>query len=398
MIPVVKAALIQRATAPALLALALIGGCGLFDRDRRDETIDPERRDQRIEEGRDLARAGRMAAAEQAFEDATYADPGSAEAHYLLARARLELGRTYPALDALRRADQLRPNHGPQRILLGEALIRLGRLEDAQDVLEDAVERWPEEPRAHYALGVLRAQQDRLNDAELCLHRAQRTAPRLPGLQEMLGRVLLRLGRANDSVARFEAAIQQRECDDLAHGGLAAALVVTSQPGQGQAEFQRAIECAEPEHSGPWRAGLALALAAEARYADALDRLSDGFGMFRPAALAALRWRLETAQGGWGALGCQAHLATCARADEKLWSGSLLLFVVGAPDAAERELRQAISTYDGDPMTHWLMAEALAELGRRDEAELELERAATWNPSEELRAAMDDLRDRLIEG
>jgi tetratricopeptide (TPR) repeat protein len=372
-------------------------GCGLFDRSRREGGGDAARRDRRLDEGRELARDGQMAEAAEAFEDAVYADPESAEAHFLLARALLELGRTYPALDELRAAERLRPDHGPQRVMMGQVNTHLGRLEEAEEVLQEAVTRWPDDPRAHFALGVLRMRQDRLNDAELSLIRAARSAPRLPGLQEMLGRTLLRLGRADQAVTRFEEAIRQRECDDLAHGGLAASLVVTSQPGQGQAEMQRAIDCADPEHAGPWYAGLALAYAASSQYRDALENLDRGARMFRPALLEALRWRLEAAQGGWSAVGCRAHTVTCARAEEKLWSGALLLFVVGAPDAAARELSEAISIYDGDPVTHWIMAEALAELDRLDEVGLELDRASTWEPSAQVRAAMDDLRERMSE-
>lgn len=381
-----------------LSAFALsISGCGVFDRSRRGDSAAAERRDGRIEEGRGLARQGQFAEAAEAFEDATYADPESAEAHFLLARALLELGRTYRALDELRAAERLRPDSGPQQILMGRVLVRLGRLDDAEEVLENALQSWPEDPRAHYALGVLRLRQDRLTDAELSLTRAVRSAPRLPGLQEVLGRALLRLGRADQAIVCFEQAIEQRECDDLAHGGLAVALVMTSQPGQGQAEFQRAIACADGEQASPWYAGLALAFAAEARYRDALENLERGARLFRPPVLRALQWRMRALDAGGEGVDCQAHVATCGRADEQLWSGALLLFVVGAPDAAERELGGSISTYDGDSTAHWIMAEALHELGREEEVELELNRAITWEPSDAVGTAIRDLRRRLAD-
>jgi len=355
-----------------------------------------ERRDRRIAEGRALAERGQFAEAVEAFEDATYADPESAEAFYLLARARLELGRTYPALDALRTAERLRPDDPSQRILLGQVYVRLNRLEEAEPILEQAVESWPEEPRAHYALGVLRVHQGRLGEAEVSLTQAVRMAPRLPGAQEMRGRVLLRLGRTDQAITAFEAAVEQRDCDDLAHGGLAAALVTALQPARGQAEFQRAADCADGEHAVAWRVGLAMAYAAEGRYADALGELEGVRGnLLRPRVSVALQARLQFLRLGWEAAGCTAHETICRQADQRFWSGAMLLLVMGAADAAERELRGALDLYDGDAMTRWLLAEALAELNRRDEALLELERAEAWSPAEEVTAAMEGLRQDL---
>lgn len=352
--------------------------------------------EEHLEEGRSLMRQGQRVEAIAAFEDATYADPESAEAHYLLARARLELGRTYQALDALRVADRLRPDHSRQRILLGQIHLRSNRLEEAERVLERAVETWPDEPRAHLALGRLRLQQGRLEEAEVSLTRTVRLAPRAPGAQELRGRVLLRLGRSDQSIASFESAIEQHDDDDLAHGGLAAALVVSLQPARAQAEFQRAAECAGEEHAGPWRAGIAVAYAAEGRFDDALS----GFGevpstLLQPRVAAALRARLQFLRLGWEASGCTAHETICAQADQRFWSGVLLLFVLGAADAAEREILSAIDLYDGDAMTHWILAESLAELDRHEEALLELERATAWNPAEEVTNAMEGLRQEL---
>ena len=130
--------------AALVLAGLLAAGCGLLE---RGPSAEQERYRRRLEEGRTLARQGQMAEAAEAFEDATYADPDSGEAHYLLARALLELGRGYPARDALQQAERLRPGHPAQRILLGRVLTTLGRLEEAREVLADAVERWPDSPR-----------------------------------------------------------------------------------------------------------------------------------------------------------------------------------------------------------------------------------------------------------
>ena len=365
---------------------------GAFGRD----TPEAARRDQLIDEGRALAADGELEAAVEALEEAAFIDPDSAEAHYLLARVRFELGRSYPALDALRLADRLRPNHGPQRLLLGQIYSRLGRTDEAEEIIEEAVVAWPEEPRAHFALGQLRLQQGRLTEAEASLDRAVRMAPRMAGLQELLGRVLLRLGRNDRAIARFEEAIEQRRCDDLALGGRATALMIARQSGRAQSTFQRAIECADPRHELPWRAGLALSHAAGGDLEAASAGLERASELFDAPVSAVLRQRLERRRdGGWTEVGCDAHETICAQASERVWSAALVLFVMGAADVAERELRQAVSLFDGDPLTRWMLAEALAELDRGDEAILELERAAAWQPPEPVAAAMDALRRRL---
>lgn len=352
-----------------------------------------------IEEGEALLREGRAAEAAAAFEDATYADPESADAHLGLARANLALGRLYQAVDALRVAERLRPDSGPQRVLAGQLQMRLDDLDEADRILAGAAAAWPDDPRCHLALGVLRMRQGRLREAEVSLSQALRLDPALPGAHEVLGRVLLRLGRTDQAISRFEQAVAQREGDDLAHGGLAAALMVSLEPGRAQAEFERAAARAAPADAGPWRLGLAMAWAAEGRFDDARAGLErDGGPLLGPAATAALAARLQFARLGWEAAGCTAHATVCRQADQRLWSGALLLFVLGAADAAERELRAALNLYDGDATTHWLQAEALAELGRADDARLELDRAAAWSPSEEVAAAMQALRERLGAG
>jgi cellulose synthase operon protein C len=392
-----------RGAVAAVAALAAAAaGCGALpgrDRGGRREGGDQARCAQRIEEGEALLRQGRAAEAAEAFEDATYADAGSADAQLGLARALLALGRTYQAVDALAAADRLRPDSGPQRVLAGQLQMRLNDLDEADRILTAAVAAWPEDPQCHLALGALRMRQGRLGEAEVSLSQALRLDPELPGAFELLGRVLLRLGRTDQALSRFEQAIAQREGDDLAHGGLAAALVVSLQPGRAQAEFERAAALAAPADAGAWRLGLAMAYAAEGRFDDARAGLEgERSRLLRPPVAAALIARLRFARLGWEAAGCSAHVTICSQADQRLWSGALLLFVLGAADAAERELREALGLYDGDAATHWLLAEALAELGRAEDARLELDRAGAWTPSAEVQAAMAALRQQLDEG
>ena len=143
--------------------------------------------------------------------------------------------------------------------------------------------------------------------------------------------------------------------------------------------------------------GAALAHAADGRHADAASGVDwERTSFFDPPAAAALRERLTVlADSGWRSAGCTAHETICAQANQRFWSGVLLLFVLGAPDAAERELREALTLFDGDALTHWVLAEALAELDRGEDALLSLDRAGAWEPSDAAQAAMAALRAEL---
>jgi len=379
------------------ILVVLLAGCGIFG--ISPGTTAAERRyEQRLEEGRQLARRGKMAEAAEAFEDATYANPDGADGHYMLAKALVKTGQQYRALDELRTAERLRPEHGAQRILLGRVLTELGRLDEAHPILADAVSRWPDDAGAQYAMGLLMLRLERLAEAEVRLARALRISPRHRGALEAAGRVLLRLGRTEQAIDRFETVARLTECNDLALGGLAAALVVDGRAAQGQSSFQDAMGCATPSHRTAWQAGLAMAYAADRRWELAEEELGDTGDFFPPPARAAMEERLGQARESFRAAGCTAHEMVCGQANARLWAGLMLLSVLGAPDAAERELREAVSLYDGDPMTRWALAEALAELERESDAVLELDRADAWEPGESLSDAMTTLRRRLRGG
>ena len=366
------------------------------------------RYEQRLEQGRTLARQGRLSEAAEALEDATLIETERPEAHYLLAKALVALGEDARALDELGKARSLRPGHGPQEVLFGETLTRMGRLPEAREVLGAAAERWSDSARCRHAIGVLDLREDRVGEAEAHLQKAVRLDPSLRGAREALGRALLRLGSTEEAIRQLEQAAGADECDDLAHGGLASALLVAGRIEQARSSFGDAIRCAQARHAAPWRAGLALVDAAAGDPGRALSELAEAADFFPAHVGRVLQRRLEEPPPASGreagrrrdrqpVSACQPAEADCDRARERLWTAALLQFVLGAPDAAVREITDSIAAYEGDAMAHWIHAEALFELGRGPDALLALDRATAWEPSEEVSAAMEALRSRIGE-
>lgn len=354
-----------------------------------------ERSEELLVQGKSLARLGNMNQAVSVFEEATLQDPGNAEAHRLHAKSLYELGRTYPALDAIQKAEKLRPDHGQQQLLKGQILLRLGRLDEAEQIIAHAASEWPDQPQVQFALGSLRLKQGRLDEARSNLVKVASASPRLDGVQELLGRVLLRLGQAEKAASRFEKAVEQNECDALAFGGLGVAQIVLFRHSEAGDQFNRAARCAGEKRAAPWRAAYFVAFAAQGAFQDALDLFDEVEGFFPDRAGPAIRSRLELLLESWEQAGCSDQYDVCLEAHRRLWSGILLLFVVGAADGAEIELRRSLETYEGDAMTHWVLAEALAERGRNDEALRQLDLAFAWNPPQPLAQAMNALRAEL---
>jgi len=371
-----------------LLSLLSCGGTqgGQSTESRRYEVL--------VARGRVLARTGDLAAAASTFEDATYARPEGVEARFYLAKAHLERGQLYRALDEAERAAELGPDHGPSHVLVAEILNRLGRSGEAERILLGALARWPTLARVHRVLGELRLGEGNLGEAELRLGRALELDGALPGTQELLGRVLFRLGRPEDAARLFEAAIGQADCSDLAYGGLGAANLLARRFRAARAAFRQAVECAEgsSQNPEPWHLAIALSLASDGSTDEAIASL-DRAGSFLDAPdEAALRWRVAQGPEGWG---CRAEGTACTDSDERFWAAALSQLVLGAPDVTLRVVDEALAAYDGDAMAHWIAAEALLELGRDQEAAIALDRAGAWEPSEAVRAVMESAREEL---
>lgn len=118
-----------------------------------------------------LHKAGLLAGAEGAYREALEADPGNAEARYLMGSLTLQAGRPDEAVDHLSRAAA---DGGGADCLarLGEALAAAGRNAEACVAYERAIALKPDYAAAHNNLGVALKHLGRTDDAVAAFDRA----------------------------------------------------------------------------------------------------------------------------------------------------------------------------------------------------------------------------------
>jgi tetratricopeptide (TPR) repeat protein len=109
-----------------------------------------------LSRGNEALEAGRYAEAEAALEEATRAEPKSAEAHHLLGLARLAQGDADGAVHSLDTAVALDPGRDGLWLSLGMARQQAGDDRGAETALERACAEQPRDGSAHYFLGLSR--------------------------------------------------------------------------------------------------------------------------------------------------------------------------------------------------------------------------------------------------
>lgn len=104
--------------------------------------------------GEALRRAGRIAEATVAYEQALFIDPTFAEAHYNLGNAYRAQGQSGEALTHYQQATILRPGYNQPHFHLANTLLAVGRLEEAIATYQQLLQNQPNFAPAHYQLGL----------------------------------------------------------------------------------------------------------------------------------------------------------------------------------------------------------------------------------------------------
>jgi len=102
-----------------------------------------------------LRKTDRVAELHAALEDLIAQRPDSAEAHFDLGLACLNLRRIEEGIEHLRQAIALRPDFADAHYNLGVALFMRQRFEESESHVREAIRLKPEDPQAHGFLGVL---------------------------------------------------------------------------------------------------------------------------------------------------------------------------------------------------------------------------------------------------
>jgi tetratricopeptide (TPR) repeat protein len=220
--------------------------------------------------------AGRMREAVPLYRQVVSAEPGHAQAWYLLGVACDALGQADEAIADLRCAVQFQPGHADAHNFLGFLLARQGRLEeavdcflralharpgwsqalnnlrlayrgleerpDAIDALQRAARQWPEDAEVHYRLGMVQVKRGGLEDAAASLGRAVRLDPNHADAHYNLGVALLQRGRNEEAPECFRQALRLRPAWPEAHYNLGVACLKNSLWEEARAGFEKAVQ------------------------------------------------------------------------------------------------------------------------------------------------------------
>lgn len=162
---------------------------------------------EKLQQGLELIRGGRIPEAIAAFREATRLAPNLAPAHYNLGLALRQKGELQASADAFYQATQADPNFALAYANLGAALLEGQNLDQAGDYLERAVELNPELGLAHYNLGLVREFQGRLADAIVAHKRAIAYSPNAPEPHFHLGKIYTQQGKTPEALDAFRKAL-----------------------------------------------------------------------------------------------------------------------------------------------------------------------------------------------
>lgn len=173
----------------------------------------PQTTPARLQQGRALAEAGRLAEAEAAFRTALAVQADSLEAWFELGAVLHRTGQYSGAEQCFRQVLALQPAHAPAKLMLGAVLADAGRPREAEAPLRQGLNQTTD-PRLKAALntnlGIALRGQRKDAEALAAFEAAHRLAPAMPGLDLHRAIALENLERHDEALALFRAALARQ--------------------------------------------------------------------------------------------------------------------------------------------------------------------------------------------
>jgi predicted O-linked N-acetylglucosamine transferase (SPINDLY family) len=180
--------------------------------------------------------AGRLAQAEQIYQQVLAAVPDHADAIHLLGLINSQCGRNDVAVEYICRAIQLHPEVAVFHSNLGLAYRASQRLEEAEASFRRALELEPDSAEALYGVGVVYKDLGRVEEAETWLRKVLAVQAGHANAHNSLGILLANQGELDEAVACYRRALETNPQFVQAHTNLGAAL-------RAQGKFQEAADC-----------------------------------------------------------------------------------------------------------------------------------------------------------
>jgi Flp pilus assembly protein TadD len=160
-----------------------------------------------LADARSLIAAGNFKGAEGALRTYLVIDPGSGQAHYLLAYALLRQNKPKDSLEEYTRAAALQAPTAEQLREVGQDYVLLDDSADAGKWIIRSIEMNESDPEGWYSLGRLRYTEQQFGDALDCFKRAIALAPGNVKVENNLGLAFEGLNRTDDAVIAYRQAI-----------------------------------------------------------------------------------------------------------------------------------------------------------------------------------------------
>jgi arylsulfatase A-like enzyme/Flp pilus assembly protein TadD len=226
-----------------LQALGYLSGSAAR-KSRYGEADDPKRLidvDRLMMDGIELHRAGRSAAAQDAYRRVIERRPDMGLAYQRLAFIQWESGATTEAIATLRRALETNGPNLDIEVRLGTYLAETGASAEALAILERAVAARPAEATALNALGIAYARGGRAADAVRAFERILATDPRDAFALENLGAVHLERGDLRAAGDAFRRAAANDPRSSRARAGLGVVALRTGRRDEAITHWQQAV-------------------------------------------------------------------------------------------------------------------------------------------------------------
>jgi len=328
---------------------------------------------------------------------------------YLLGLIHAERGESEAAIDRFRSAVRREASYAPAHYNLGRSLLDAARVDEAVAAFEQALRLAPEDGTFHTGLARALRQAGRLGEARAALGRALDIDPQSDEAHQLMGLTLRAMGREAESTAHLERV--SRRSSSVVHDPwllevqrLASSLeILLSRAGVyvKQGQLDNAIESLErasvayPEHAAAHRS-LADVYREVGRSQEAVDAYLratelDPHDADAHASLALILLQHDNRdaaerEAGLALAADPAHaMALVVKATVEMRRGE--------SRAAIETIRPVLESRDDLAAAHVVHGEALAALGRLDDAETAFARATELQPDAEYpRRRLDEVR------
>jgi tetratricopeptide (TPR) repeat protein len=247
---------------------------------------------EKLQQALQLHQAGRVAEAQQIYEQVLAEEPDNADALHLLGLLLSQKGQHEIGLESIdkaialnpkaagffvsrgsvlaalgrgdesecacRRAGELVPNNAEIENNVGTVYLAAGKLTEAEAAFRRAVGLTPENPDMQFNLGNALRAQNRAEEAVATFRRTVELKPDHSAGLYHLGKALTGLGRAEEAVAVFEQASRLRADSADVYAALGEALRLTGRFEQAVAAYRRFCELRPQEASGQAMLGRAI--------------------------------------------------------------------------------------------------------------------------------------------